>query len=389
LAQFQKDFYQDLNQDVKIRQCGTIVFTGDNKSNIITVSLFNGQEPAPQTGSVACYVIRSDGKTVPTITGSISGNVVSATLTEACFTRTGPIGVGIQVIDGTVKTTVLKAVYNVETLYTDDVIDPSGEITLSVGDLVQRIDNAVASIPADYSDLLAAIAPDYTDLTFPVTAGTWCWYSGSLHQATVDIPASESWTASHWASIPLSNGLKNAVDTLADETELYAFQLRRAAVIEKALVKNWVKGAFGSSTGVPTTGWDTRGIYTPDYYLVSPGMEIRFTGNTTGKGGETLNHYAYFYDAKKNMTGSRSNKVPYTIPEDAYYVRFAYAFAASAGQTLDGYGGIDAVVAEWNVESVSAIEKALQGGAASLQSVQPLSSPQSIQALDADGGENE
>jgi len=218
-AQFQKDFYQDLNQDVKIRQCGTIVFTGDNESNIITVSLFNGQEPAPQTGSVACYVIRSDGKTVPTITGSISGNVVSATLTEACFTRPGPIGVGIQVIDGTVKTTVLKAVYNVETLYTDEVVDPSGEITLSVGDLVQRIDDAVASIPADYSDLLAAIAPNYTDLEFPVTAGTWCWYSGSLHQATVDIPASESWTAAHWETAPLGNALAGDIADLKSDIE--------------------------------------------------------------------------------------------------------------------------------------------------------------------------
>ena len=204
MAQFIKDFVQDLNQDVRIRHCGTLVFNGDNKSNVITVSLFNGQEPAQLSGSAVCYVVRDDGKTVPAINGSLSGNTVTVTLTEGCFTRPGPIGVGVQVVSGDVKTTVLKAVYNVETLYTDDVIDPSGEITLSVGELVQRIDNAVASIPADYTDLMAAIAPIFsTSVSYPV--GAYAWYDGNLYKFTT--AHSGTWNAAHVTQTVLSTDL--------------------------------------------------------------------------------------------------------------------------------------------------------------------------------------
>ena len=80
MAQFVKNYVQDLAQDIQIRHCGTLIFNTDSDSNVINVSLYNGQEEAPQSGSVACAVICSDGSTVPVTGGTISGNTVSVTL---------------------------------------------------------------------------------------------------------------------------------------------------------------------------------------------------------------------------------------------------------------------------------------------------------------------
>lgn len=304
--------------------------------------------PADLTGvSVAGQFLRSDGKTVAPIFGEISGSAARLILPPSCYTIPGPFQCTMDLIgpNGAVRT-VLWVEGMVEKRASDEAVDPG----TPVPSITQAIGEATAAAAAASSAAADASA-----------AAQNAW---SAAASAVRYDTEQSLTNAQKATARGNIGAAGeaAMQTMQDEVDTHLLQLRRAAVIEKALVKNWVNGMLGSDTGVPTTGWNTRGIYTPDYYLVSPGMEIRFTGNKTGKGGETLNHYAYFYDAEKNMIGVRNSKTPYNIPENAYYARFGYAFAPSSGQTLDGYGGIDAVVAEWNVESVSAIEKAMQGG---------------------------
>ena len=158
MAQLPKNYIQDLTQDVQIRYCGTLLFNSDSDSNIINVALYNGKDEAPQTGSVVCCVICCDGSTVPVTGGTISGNVVSVTLGGSGLIP-GQARIGIKIVTGGIKTTIFKAIYNVELFETDNVVDPSSRITLRVGDLVQDINDAVASIPADYSDLTSAIKP--------------------------------------------------------------------------------------------------------------------------------------------------------------------------------------------------------------------------------------
>lgn len=217
MPKFVKHFVQDLTQDIKIRQCGTIVFNADDEANVIAIDLYNGEEPAALTGSVVGAVICSDGSTVPVTGGTISGNTVTLTLTGDCGAIPGPIGVGVQIVNGTQKTTVLKAVYNVEPFTTDNVVDPGSRITITVSDLVQDIADAVATIPADYTDLLAAVAPNYSGLTFPVKVGTLCWYNGALYQAKQDIATSESWTAAHWDSAVLSTSVDGKIADVQEE----------------------------------------------------------------------------------------------------------------------------------------------------------------------------
>lgn len=157
MTQFLKHFSQNLLQDIAIRQCGTICFNADDMSNVITVDLFNGSEPAQVSGTVVGAVICPDGATVPITNGTINGNRVTLTLTAACFSIPGQIGVGVQIVKDGVKTTILKAIYNVEQFTTDDVVDPGGRITLTVSDLIAAIEAAVATIPEDYSELMARV----------------------------------------------------------------------------------------------------------------------------------------------------------------------------------------------------------------------------------------
>lgn len=212
MAQYKRHYVQDLQEDIYIRRDG-LVFNSDADSVVITVDILDGGEYETLTGTAVGAVIRSDGSTVPVTNAAVSGHSVIMTLKGACFSVLGDIGVGIQIISGGIKTTILKVIYNVELFETPNVIDPAGTITLGVGDLVQDIADAVATIPADYSDLLAAIAPMYTDLTYPVKAGQYCWYDGTLYTAKQAIATSEAWTAAHWQAADA------ITDTLADIVE--------------------------------------------------------------------------------------------------------------------------------------------------------------------------
>ena len=155
---FTNHFVTDLQSRLKVQQGGGIVVSGDNLNPEITVELYNGSEAATPSGSVVGAVIRPDGATVPITGGTISSNAVTIALTAACFTVLGQISVGIQLVSGDVKTTVLLARYNVDRITTDNVIDPSGEITLDVADLIADIDAAVATIPQDYTQLQRTVS---------------------------------------------------------------------------------------------------------------------------------------------------------------------------------------------------------------------------------------
>jgi hypothetical protein len=213
MAQFVKNYVQDLAQDIQIRHCGTLIFNADTDSNVINVSLYNGQEEAPQSGSVACAVICSDGSTVPVTGGTISGNTVSVTL-GADGLIPGQVGIGIQVISGDVKTTVFKAVYSVELFETDTVVDPSSRITISVGELVSDIEAAVASIPADYSDLLAAIAPTFSTST-AYASGSYVWYSGHLYRFTAAHSAG-AWVGTDAVQVALADDVSDLKSALSE-----------------------------------------------------------------------------------------------------------------------------------------------------------------------------
>lgn len=194
------------------------LYYADVEANRIGAIVYMDGEPFALSGTCTGTAIRADGATVP-MTGTVEGNQAYITLNADCYAVEGDIQIFVKVIAGDVTATLAAARGTVRLTETDAVIDP-GEIIPSVSALITAIDDAVASIPADYSDLLAAIAPNYTDLEFPVSAGTWCWHEGGLYRSKVDIPASETWTAAHWETAPLSNALAGDVADLKSASTL-------------------------------------------------------------------------------------------------------------------------------------------------------------------------
>ena len=202
MAQFQRHFVQELTEPIRIRQCGDLGFTGDNDSDVISVDLYTNGEEYAGGGECAGACIRPDGTTLA-LTGSVSGKTASVILKEHCFDIPGQIGIGIRVTTGTTKTTVLKAIYNVELFATDTPVDPGSQTALDVADLINRIDTAVASIPASADQLKAAMAQNFSDTTaYP--SGAYVWHNGNLYHFTAD-HAAGSWTGTDAAQVALGN----------------------------------------------------------------------------------------------------------------------------------------------------------------------------------------
>lgn len=186
MAQFEQWFDQDFTEKIEIRHCESVMFTGDDKGAVVGVHLFNGGAAYSGGGTVSGKVIRSDGAEVA-LTGTISGNAVSVVLLESCLAVPGPIGVYVRLTANSQKATVLSAIYTVQATSTGTIVDP-GTIISSVNDLIDDIQEAVASIPSDYSALLAAVAPTFSDTT-AYNAGSYVWYSGVLYRFTTAHPA--------------------------------------------------------------------------------------------------------------------------------------------------------------------------------------------------------
>lgn len=145
------EYTQDIRKPVLPRQGGGLMFTGDALADTISVRMYDGPNEHPISGTVVCNCIRADGATVP-VTGSISGNTAQATLVQACCAVPGPLAVVMKVVNGGTTSTVLKAVYTVDVSETGTVIDP-GTIIQDVAAMIAAIEEAVATIPPDYSAL--------------------------------------------------------------------------------------------------------------------------------------------------------------------------------------------------------------------------------------------
>lgn len=221
MAQFKKMFYQDLTKRRIIQHCEDVVFTGDNLSDKIGVYLYDNGEPYAGGGTVSGTVINSRGQTVPITTGEISGNLVTVTLEEAALAVPGIIGVYVKLTSGQQIATVLGAMFTAMPTETDQAIDP-GTIIPSVTQLITDIQTAVDSIPAEYTELLAAVAPTFSAST-AYTAGSYVWHGGSLYRFTADHPAG-TWTGTDAVQVSLADDLGQQVSDLRSASDALPYQ---------------------------------------------------------------------------------------------------------------------------------------------------------------------
>lgn len=199
------------------------LFTGESKAHVFMIFCRQGpQAIALSGGTVSGDFLNASNQSVA-CTGRIVNGVAVVQLPPACYTVRGRFTLTIYHTQDGATGAIYRAEGKVLASGSDTALVP-GTTVASVAQLVAEIEAAVASIPADYSDLLDAIAPEYTGLTFPVAKGQPCWYGGILYKAKQDLSASESWTAAHWETAVIGEDvadLKSAIDTLNEECGVY------------------------------------------------------------------------------------------------------------------------------------------------------------------------
>ena len=158
MAQFKQWFEQDFTDDIVVRHCESVMFTGDDKGAVVGVRLYDNGTPYSGGGGVAGAVKRSDGGLVA-LTGTISGNAASVTIPAAALAYPGPIGIRVVLTQGGSTTTVLKVIYSVDD-NAGTPVDP-GNIVPSYEELLGEIDamrtaTAAANTAANNANTAAA-----------------------------------------------------------------------------------------------------------------------------------------------------------------------------------------------------------------------------------------
>ena len=268
---------QDINEAVKVRYIDGNMFSMDNGGNRINVTVMDGDSPATLSGTVSANVIRSDGSTVA-VTGTYSGNTASVVLPQSCYVIPGVISIVVKITDSTTVTTIAAVVANVYQSTTDTVVDP-GTVIPSIETLIAQINAAVASIPADYSDLWASIAPNYAYLSFPVGTGYLCTYNGHLYRAKGDIASSEAWTADHWSQINIGDYLFEMKSALNHSIDIAGANLLAISDFDTPTDSNVSYSVSGSKITITNSSTATyAGLLTSSAFLakISAGRRYRF-----------------------------------------------------------------------------------------------------------------
>ena len=160
-------------------ECGNIhrsfmkhtIGVGDEMADRIGVRVFRNGQPVQLTGSCKGYFIRQDGGTIPITNGVINGNLAYVTLIDTCYAQEGVFSLAIKVEKPDEKVTIRIVDGMVTRTSTSIAVDP-GTIIPSVEDLIEAIEDAVATIPPEYSDLVDAVKGTYWTAT-QMTAGEY------------------------------------------------------------------------------------------------------------------------------------------------------------------------------------------------------------------------
>ena len=217
MAQIETWYQQDLTQPVQVHYLPGNVFSQDNQGNIVGVEVFDDGVPATLSGTVSANIVRSDGGTVAE-TGTISGNKLFVALPAAAYSVPGTISIVLKLTTGGVVTTLLAVVAVVYESSTDTPIDP-GTIIPSIQDLINAIENAVDSIPSDYSVLSEAVKNGIETVVpfigwksgyYDLTSGAYV--SSNSYKCTTEkydkglFPLLCGWTLNEYDYIALYNG---------------------------------------------------------------------------------------------------------------------------------------------------------------------------------------
>lgn len=137
----------DVDADIQMTPLKSLYASGDKDANIFELSLYRGAEEVDLSGASAQgYFIRADGYTVP-ITGTISGNVVTLTLSEGCYYVVGNFNLIIKVSIAESRKSVFWGNGYVVRSMTDAIVDEENVIP-SLDELLAQIAAAESAAKA-------------------------------------------------------------------------------------------------------------------------------------------------------------------------------------------------------------------------------------------------
>ena len=228
------------NRMVTIEDLRGMAFQAEIGGHTFEISGINdANEAVSLSGTVAGVFMRPDGADVA-LTGTASDGVVSVTLSDACYAVAGRFGLYIFVTSDSKKTCVYACIGTVAQTSYGTV---AGDTPQDVVDLINAINAAIASIPADYSDLLDSIAPSFSDST-EYASGTIVWYDGVLYQFTAD-KATGSWDATKVRQISVATARFNTANF---EDGAVTLPKLGADVVEELDTKADTDGSYESMT---------------------------------------------------------------------------------------------------------------------------------------------
>lgn len=137
----------DVDAEIQMTPLKSLYASGDKDAHIFELSLYRGAEEMDLSGASAQgYFIRADGYTVP-ITGAISGNIVTLTLSEGCYYVVGNFNLIIKVSIGESRKSVFWGNGYVVRSMTDAIADEENVIP-SLDELLAQIAAAESAAKA-------------------------------------------------------------------------------------------------------------------------------------------------------------------------------------------------------------------------------------------------
>lgn len=137
----------DVDADIQMTPLKSLYASGDKDAHVFELSLYRGgKEIALSGASAQGYFIRADGYTVP-IMGTISGNVVTLTLSEGCYYIVGNFNLIIKVSTAESRKSVFWGNGYVVRSMTDAIVDEENVIP-SLDELLAQIAAAEAAAKA-------------------------------------------------------------------------------------------------------------------------------------------------------------------------------------------------------------------------------------------------
>ena len=259
------------NSMVIIEDLQGMAFQAESGGHTFQISGIDGEgNTVALSGTPAGVMLRSDGQDV-TLTCSVSGGVVFATLPANAYVVPGRFGLTIFLTSAGQKTAIYAAVGTVGKTSSGTVAPPAGS---DVVDLVNAIAAAVATIPASYTDLMAGMAPTYSTSGL-YAVGSYAWYSGKLYRCTTAITSGETFNPAHWTQTTLGGDLGETKSNLREITLDYStFEEGLASTSYMDLGNKWppFKRGYYSTVAVgSTSSYVSSDEYTYAITAVNPG----------------------------------------------------------------------------------------------------------------------